>query len=180
MVYSLLLTTALTAAAAGSPPYAVREPDVHMTPAWLAAQLVPSPGVGWGHSEPHLVLAWQVSPVLYAFRLDPRLSPWRFMVVEPLVRQSGSTEIFLCPEYRSISSAWFDFRVGVRSTFPLLERGEVLSMSLGTALQHAADVRSPSFEVALHTLFGFVGLSLQYAPIDGLRQWTTLLRLRFF
>lgn len=180
MLYTLLLTSALATTAAGNPPRAVREPDVHMTPAWLAAQLVPSPGVGWGPSKPHLVLGWQVTPVLYAFRLDPRLSPWRVMVVEPLVRQSGSVQIFVAPEYRSISTARFDCRVGVRSTLPLLERGEVLSVSLGTALQQAADIRSPSFEFALHTLFGFVGLSVQYAPIDRLRQWTTALSLRVF
>ena len=180
MSAALLLTLALAAGAAPGAPRAVREPDVHVTPVWLASQLVPSPGVGWGSDGVHLALGWQLSPVLYSFWLDPRLSPWRWFVVEPLVRQSGSLELFLAPEYRTVSEARFDYRVGLRSTFGLLERGERLSLSLATAFQHAADARSASYEAGLHALFGFFGLTLQYAPADPVRRWTVNLRVRVF
>jgi hypothetical protein len=180
MLAVLLLASTLGAAAGAGPPRAVREPNVHVTPAWLAAQLLPSPAVGWGSSGAHLVLGWQVTPVLYAFWLDPRLSGWRWFVVEPLVRHSGSVELFVGPEYRSLPAEHLDGRVGLRSTFALLERGEVLSLSLATAYQQAAEVHSPSYEVGLHTLFGFLGLALGYAPADPARRWTAGLRLRVF
>jgi hypothetical protein len=176
----LLLTTTLAAGAAQPPPRAVREPDVRATPGWLLSQLVPSPGVGFGDDGAHLALGWQLTPVLYSFWLDPRLSPWRWFVVEPLVRQGGSVELFLAPEYRTVADDRFDFRVGLRSTFPLLERGDVLSLSLATAYQQAGDTRSPSYEVGLHTLFGFFGATVQYAPVDPARRWTTLLKVRVF
>jgi hypothetical protein len=176
----LLLTATLATGAAHPPPRAVREPDVHVTAEWLVSQLVPSPGVGFGEDGAHLALGWQLTPVLYSFWLDPRLSPWRWFVVEPLVRQGGSMELFLAPEYRTVSDDRFDFRIGLRSYFPLLERGDVLSLSLATAYQQAGDTRSPTYEVGLHTLFGFFGLTQQYAPVDPARRWTTTLKLRVF
>ena len=109
-----------------------------------------------------------------------RLSPWRWFVAEPIVRHSGSLELFLAPEVRSLPGAPFDYRVGLRSTQPLVERGDVLSLSLGTALQHSRDALSPSYEPSLQTLFGIVGLAGLWAPSDPRRRWTVTLRLKVF
>ena len=180
MVFAPVVASALLLASAEPPPRAVREPDGHVTPAWLAAQLVPSPGVGWGQSGAHGVLSWQITPILFAFQLDPRLSPWRWWIAEPIVRHSGSLELFWTPEVRPLSGARFDHRAGLRSTLPLLERGDVLSLSLATALQHSRDALSPSYELSLNTLFGFLGLAGIYAPSDPRRRWTVTLRVRVF
>ena len=180
MLCAPVVASALLLASAEPPPRAVREPDVHVTPVWLGTQLIPSPGVGWGRSETHWVLGWQVTPVLFAFRLDPRLSPWRWWVAEPIVRHSGSLELFWAPELRGLPGAHFDHRAGLRSTLPLMERGDVLSLSLATALQHSRDALSPSYELSLNTLFGFLGLAGIYAPTDPRRRWTVTLRVRVF
>src|SRR4051794_40380571 len=57
---------------------------------WLILQAVPSPGMAFGETGVHGTMTWQMTPLLYSWALDRRLTPVRFFVVEPVVRQSGS------------------------------------------------------------------------------------------
>ena len=94
------------------------EPDIHPTLLWCAIQLVPSPQ--WSllaHDGLRFGLRWQVTPVLYSFGINRKLSPWRWFVVEPFVRQVGSAEIFCSPEYvnlKELDNARWSFRTGLR------------------------------------------------------------------
>jgi hypothetical protein len=160
-----LLAFALAAAA---PAIArVREPAVHPTLPWLVAQLIPSPGVAAGEDGAELDLRWQLTPLLYSFGVDPRLSPWRFFVVEPIVRQSGSIEVFFSPEYLAIPAEFgdrFGFRAGMRSYFPLLHRGDYLSASVGSSYYRFAFHDGASYEAGIYVLFGMLGLQAQFSP----------------
>ena len=50
---------------------------------WRTTRLIPSPELVSGSDGTSFGLRWQVTPVLYAFGLDHRVSPWRTFVVEP-------------------------------------------------------------------------------------------------
>jgi len=65
------------------------EPDIHPTLTWTALQLIPSPQ--WVTSDEGLRfgMRWQITPLLYSFGINKKLSPWRYLIAEPLVRQSG-------------------------------------------------------------------------------------------
>jgi hypothetical protein len=72
-------------AAAAAAPDRAAAPGVHPTLPWLLAQAVPSAewlvtdgGVRFGGR-------WQITPLLYSFGIDRRLSPWRVAIAEPIV-----------------------------------------------------------------------------------------------
>ena len=149
---------------------------------WLILQALPSPGMAIGERGVHGTMSWQVTPLLYSWAMDKRLSPWRTFVVEPLVRQSGSVELFLSPEYLGRGQAEYNwgFRAGVRAYFPITERGDGLSWSLGASAIWFLDEPGASFDAGIYTLFGSLGLLVSVSPwlSDNLVQ--TSLRVRFF
>ena len=69
--------------------------------AWAITQLVPSPEIAVGGEErgAHVGLRWQVTPLLYSFGVNRRVSPWRAFIAEPMVRQGGSVEAYVSPEW---------------------------------------------------------------------------------
>jgi hypothetical protein len=160
-----------------------RDPDVALSLEWAVWQLVPSPQLGVGEDGALFGLRWQVTPLLYSFATDARLTRWRTLVAEPIVRQSGSIELFVSPEYLALDGGMgdrFGVRAGLRSYFGLLGRGDNLSVSIGSSWYQFRDARGVSFEVGSYVLFGALGLVLTYSPsFDGAR-WLTTLRLRYF
>jgi hypothetical protein len=161
---------------------AATEPAVRPTPLWLAAQLAPSPEVAFGEEKVRFGLRWQLTPLLYSFGINRRLSPWRIFVVEPLVRQSGSLELFLSPEYLvrgSFLDGWL-LRAGLRTYLPIVERGDYLSVSLGVSCYDFMGAAGTSYEVGAYVLFGIVGAQITVSPKSGPAQAIATLRLRYF
>ncbi len=153
----------------------------HPTLPWLATQLVPSPSVAVGKGRVSFAMRWQVTPVLYSWGVNRRLTPWRFLVAEPNVRYGGSLEIFLAPEIVFARDAAFLLRPGVRAYVPLLEHGEMLSASIGASYQDVGGVQSPAGEIGVYMLFGFLGLQLSHATgRASVAQTITTLQLRYF
>lgn len=143
------------------------EPHVHPTIVWLATQLVPSPEIAAGDGHAHFGLRWQVTPLLYSWGTNRKLSPWRALIAEPLVRQSGSVELYLSPEFIDVEGSFGErwlLRPGVRAYFPLLQHGEYLSTSVGTSYQRFQDHASAAFEAGIYALYGIFGVQLSYAP----------------
>src|ERR1700729_2022155 len=96
---------------------------------WFAAQLVPSPEIASAQDGPLGGLRWQGTPVLWSFGGHRGGGPGRGVVVEPMVRHSGSVELFVSPEYLAVREAtgstadtWF-LRPGVRAYFPVVQHG---------------------------------------------------------
>jgi hypothetical protein len=175
-----LIALALTCAGRAS---AATEPAVRPTLLWAAAQLLPSPQWRVAKGVVHGGVRWQVTPLLYSFGVNRRLSPWRKFVVEPLVRHAGSVELFGSPEYIAVTPAfvrnWL-FRGGIRAYFPLLHRGEVLSCSVGGSALYFLQRAGSAFEGGLYTLNGVVGAQVTYTPTESLRSTTFTLSLRYF
>ena len=169
---SLVLLSALTlsqhaqAAPSPVPPISPRaepaEPSVHPSLLWLPAQLIPSPGIAFADDgDTNLDLAWQLTPVLWSYGMHRELSPWRFFVVEPLSRMSGSLELFggaeYLPVHDSFDERWL-FRGGIRTYVPVLQRGENLALSFGTSAYTLAGDFGVSWDAGVHVLYGILGL----------------------
>jgi hypothetical protein len=152
---------------------------------WLVLQAVPSVGMITHQRDVGLALEWQLTPLLWSHAMDPRLSPWRSFIVEPIVRHAGSLELFVAPHYWSLpalstAAGRVGGKLGLRSTMPLLHRGEYLSCSLGSVYVWRPGDPGVSFEAGLYTLFGFVGLTVGAQLLRSDPSWQTLLKLRVF
>lgn len=145
----------------------------------MLAQAVPSPEVGVGGVSPAAGLRWQLTPLLYSFGIYRKLSPWRTFVVEPLTRQSGSVEVFFSPEFLTARTDEWIARAGVHATFPLLDRGEKLALTIGAGACFGAET-SADFEGGVSVLAGTFGLFFAYAPRVTLAPATLSLRVRIF
>ncbi len=158
-------------------------PGTKVTLAWFLTQLIPSPEIAVGENGAVFGLRWQVVPFLVSFGIDRRLSPFRAFVVEPLVRSSGSFELFVAPEYLAMDeslSRRFGFRAGVRAHFPILEKGDYLSLSLGTAYVRFGDRESASYQFGAYVLFGFLGFEQSIVPALDEARWIGTFNVRFF
>jgi len=155
---------------------------------WFATQLLPSPQLvvhETEHDETKVAFGaqWQVTPVLYSFGIHRSQNPWRTVVVEPIVRQSGSIEWHITPHYFSMGGSFsnrWGLRSGIRSYVPVVQRGDYLSLSFGVSMLRVQGGTSVVYEAGSHVLFGFVGLMVGYSPTPGARRLFTTLQLRFF
>jgi hypothetical protein len=177
-----IMGTMLMLVSSGVHASATEPKDRHPPPTlfWMLAQGIPSPEVGVGGQSPAAGLRWQLTPLLYSFGMYRKLSPWRTFVVEPLTRQSGSIELFVSPEFLSATATneWL-VRTGVHATFPLLERGEKLALTLGAGACLGAE-SSAEIEAGVSVFFGTFGLFVAYAPRVSLAPATVMLRIRWF
>lgn len=145
---------------------------------------MPSPQ--WTLTErrsPRFGVRWQVTPFLYSLGIRRGLRPFRFFVVEPSVRHSGSFELFLSPEY-AVSPGPFEHgmlgRAGARLYVPLAHNGEYLSCSAGASafVTHAGP--GGAIEIGLYTLAGVLGLQVTHTPAPATRTTTLTLSVRYF
>ncbi len=153
-----------------------------VTATWLTAQFVPSPQVVVTEGRSAFGLQWQLTPFLYSYGIHRSQIPIRTLVIEPIVRHSGSTELYVSPEYRAIGdnpAHRFGIRVGMRSYFPIVEKGEGLSLSLGTSYARFQGASASAIEGGAHALFGFVGLLTSYSPSPP-SSWVVTLQIRVF
>ena len=146
-------------------------------------QLVPSPELVVQDDETAFGARWQLTPVLYSFGIHRSQSPWRALVVEPIVRQSGSVELYFSPEYIALGddlSERFGTRAGLRSYLPVVERGDYLSLSFGTSALRFQGETSVAYEIGAHMLFGFLGTLASYSPTPEGGRFISTLHVRFF
>jgi hypothetical protein len=159
----------------------VTEPHVRPTLIWFATQLVPSPEIASGESGTYFGLRWQVTPLLWSWGINRKLSPWRVLIAEPLVRYSGSVELFLSPELVFAGGDFGDkwlVRPGTRAYFPIVQHGDNLAASIGTSFQHFQGKSSAAFEAGAYVLYGVFGVQLTYTPAPH-QPLATIATLRF-
>ena len=128
-------------------------------------------------------MRWQLTPLLYSFGINKRLSPWRILVAEPQVRQSGSVELFFTPEYLNLESQFKDkwlFRGGLRAYFPIWQRGEYMSFSIASSYYNFNGQNGVSYEAGLYFFAGILGLQTTYSPTFTNSEWIFTIRLRYF
>ena len=168
-----------TALATGVP----RDPLPFPTPAWVAAQLVPSPELLVTPDAAAFGLRWQVTPVLLAFGLRRGLNPWRTLVAEPLVRYGGSMEVVLAPEWLALPGDFaqqWGLRTGLRVHLPVAGHGENLAVFVGASHFLYRGESSFGAEAGASLLYGLLGVQATYEPsFLGAQAWIFTLRLRY-
>ena len=148
---------------------------------WVATQLVPGPELAFGDGRRTLGLRWQLTPLLFSWGVDRRVSRWRTFVVDPFARHVGSIELFVSPEVLLTDPLSLVLRPGLRLYVPVLEHGETLGLSLGTSFQHVDAVDAMAIEAGIYALFGVVGLQASFAPGRATRAQTVIaLSIRYF
>ena len=161
-------------------PYA---PHPRPTLPWITTQLIPSPGIAFGDGASHFDVRWQVTPLLLSFAMHRKLSPWRFFVIEPLSRVSGSLEVFVTPEFVDLGPRFEDvfvLRPGMRVTLPVVERGENLSVSFASGAWIHDGRAGGYFEWGAYTLFGVLGIQFTLSPRLKGAEYMFSLRVRYF
>lgn len=162
-------------------------PPVESEPAnlvWALFQLIPGSDVVVWNGAVRYGARWQVTPLLYSFGRNRKLSPWRSLLIEPTMRESGSIGLVFSPEVLAgplpaASSRWI-LRTSLEGHVPLVTRGETLSASVGASWVHAGDRNGAGFEVGLHAMGGMLGVRATYCPTPGLRIFTVGAELRIF
>jgi hypothetical protein len=174
---------ARTTAALASPGLGLeaQEPRARPTLIWSGIQLVPSSLLAIDGGRAAYGLRWQVSPLLYSWGVNRKLSGWRALIAEPPVRNSGAVELFLSPELYFFGGTEGALRTGLRATFPLLHRGEYLTASAGLSHVYHRGRHSAAAEAGLHILYGVLGVTASVAltpnaPLDAV----VALQVRFF
>lgn len=180
MLTPLLVAPLLAVTEALPPP----EPAARINLVWAVLQLVPSPEIVIDGGTVRGGASWQFTPLLYSFGGNRKLSPWRSFAVEPIVRHAGSIELYVAPEvlggwFAAYADRWIG-RVGVRSYFPLITRGETLSLSVGGSLLRTRGITGMGVDAGLHTFGGLFGLRVGYSPTPGVRMTTVAFEIRVF
>ena len=174
--------------------YAITEPQTYPSLLWIAAQLVPSPEVAVGRvrevgasgesevttTAPAFGLRWQITPLVWSWGVNRRVSRWRWFVVDPLARHSGSLEASASFEYFWGHVEKGIVRPGVRAYFPLVQRGEYLSASFGTSTYLFDDKVRVAYDVGAYVLSGLFGLQATIAPDNGPLTAIGTFRIRYF
>jgi hypothetical protein len=160
---------------------------------WAAFQLLPSPEIAVG-SRRHIEasgrvdegtmtafgLRWQLTPVLWSFGVHRSQSRWRWFVVDPLARQSGSLELSTSFEYIGGHVDRVLARPGLRVYLPLVAKGEYLSASLGTSVYAYDGTVRAAYDAGIYLFAGFLGLQVTVAPVHAPLAAITTFRLRYF
>ncbi len=169
-----------------------RQASPRPTLGWAVLQLLPSPEIAVGRHRHIDVngsvdeslstafgLRWQVTPLLWSFGVHRSQSRWRYLVVDPFARVSGSIELSATAEYIGGHVDRLLVRPGLRAYLPLAEKGEYLSMSLGTSV-YAYEGLRVAYDVGVYTLAGIVGFRMTVAPAHAPLAAIATLNLRYF
>ncbi|HEY8079897.1 MAG TPA: hypothetical protein VIF62_37455, partial [Labilithrix sp.] len=120
------------------------------------------------------------TPVLWSWGVNRRVTRWRWFVVDPLARNAGSIELNGSLEYLWGDVNRFLVRPGVRATFPLVQRGEYLSMSIGTSTYQYDDTFRVAYDAGLHILYGILGAQVTVAPGHAPLRTIGTVTIRYF
>ncbi|MEM9190605.1 MAG: hypothetical protein AAGF12_15575 [Myxococcota bacterium] len=159
------------------------EPETAINIPWALIQLVPSFQLAYGDDGVHWGLRWQASPLLISWGIHSALNPVRLFVAEPLVRYSGSAELFVTGEYFHLDGNARErlmFRGGARIHLPIHHQGENVAWSFGVAYARLGADQGPSFETGIHVFSGVFGLTVVVNPLHTETRGSLVLSLRFF
>ncbi len=119
-----------------------------------------------------LGLQWHIIPVSYSFNSNKYVSDLSFFFIRPVKRYSGSVELFLDPQvipggFKYSYLDKFMFKSGGRVVFPLWQKGEYLSFSLGGGMSYRKDTSGAvkcgaTYETGIYSFFGMLGIKFNY------------------
>jgi hypothetical protein len=153
---------ALALAVLAFPAHADRVPTP--TLGWAIMQVVPSTGFVVGEGGAAFSMRWQIAPLLFSFGVRREVTPWRSLVVEPMLRYGGSLELFAAGEYVGRGDDRWGLRSGGRLYLPLVQHGENLALSIGASHLYRGGKSGLGIELGGYVLWGVLGIQLTYAP----------------
>ncbi|MDA3861675.1 MAG: hypothetical protein PF445_10645 [Melioribacteraceae bacterium] len=159
------------------------EPNISFDWKWGITQLIPSPQWISTSDGAKFGMRWQITPLLYSFGTNKKLTPWRYFISDPLARQSGSFEMFFTPEYLNVKNKLKDkwlFRGGFRFYIPLWQKGEYASLSLASSYYNFNGNNGVSYEAGVYLFAGVLGFQTTYSPDYTNSEWIFTIRLRYF
>lgn len=153
-----------------------------ITPEWALVQLFPSFTWTSVNGDVFAGMRWNVSPVLYSWGANRKLTPWRVLMAEPYQRHSGSIEAHISPEWNNakFGNARWGTRSGLRVFFPVYRHGEYVSCSVGTHYAWFGSEQTLGYEAGLYALFGVFGVNALYTPQRISAPLTISLNIRYF
>ncbi|HVJ92218.1 MAG TPA: hypothetical protein VM580_20600 [Labilithrix sp.] len=167
-------------------------PTPRPTLAWLLLQLVPSPELAFGGQrrigptgevddgvKTAFGLRWQLTPVLWSFGVHRSQPRFRYLIVDPIARHSGSIELSASIEYIGGHIDRVLVRPGLRTYLPILSKGESLAVSLGTSV-YSYDGLRVAYEVGAYTFSGIFGVQMTVAPTHAPLAALATFRVRYF
>lgn len=165
--------------------YTYQQARPYPSAGWLLLQLVPSPELAigknpLGETKTQLGFRWQFTPVLWSWGVNRRVSGWRFFVVDPLARVSGSIALEQHLEYVTGHVDRVLVRPAVAATFPLWQRGEYLAFSIGTSVYAYDDRMRLAHMAGVYVFSGTLGLVATIAPAHDALTTIATLRIRNF
>lgn len=147
---------------------------------WLPWQFLPN--LTWHSGSPVSAFAfeWEATPLLYSFGMNKQISPWYFFIVEPTARFTGSIELNIGAQVftKKAGSSYFGVSGQLMGFIPLIERGEHLTLNLGTAVYRVADETPVYGIVGVSTLFSLLHVNMKYSP--NYKSWITSVEFRIF
>jgi len=148
--------------------------------AWLPWQFLPN--LTWHSGSPVSAFGfeWEATPLLYSFGMNKQISPWYFFIVEPTARFTGSIELNVAMQVftKKAGSSYFGVSGQLMGFIPLIERGEHLTLNLGTAVYRVANETPVYGIVGVSTLFSILHLNVKYSP--NYKSWVTSIEFRVF
>lgn len=139
---------------------------------WILMRFIPS--TNWTYenigvnnqTDAAMGFRWQITPISYTFGVNDKLSRFRYLMVDPLARNSGSVEMYFQPEwnnFKNINHKWA-LNSGVRLYLPLSAYGEHFSTSFAVSNYSIANTNNLKLELGAYTLFGVFGVQFGYLP----------------
>jgi hypothetical protein len=173
--------------------YTYSNPQYYPSLAWILTQLAPSPEVGGGRvhrtdvdgvqqntTQLAFGLRWQLTPIVWSWGTNRRITRWRYFVIDPIARNSGSIELNATFEYLFGHVDRFLVRPGIRTTFPVAQRGEYLSASIGTSTYTYNGTPRVAYDVGAYILYGLFGVQVTVAPAHAPLSLIGTFRIRSF
>lgn len=143
---------------------------------WALLQAVPSPTFFEDRNDENSRLRfgfeWQVIPFSYSFNTNKYVSKVNFFFIKPVKRFTGSAEIFFEPalmtgDFKYAGLKKFMYKTGARIVLPVAHKGEYLALSFGAGYYSQKTtsgtlVDGVTYEGAIYTMFGMLGLKFNY------------------
>ena len=147
---------------------------------WFPLQIIPSMTLYSFPTNSAFGFEWEMTPVLYSFGINRRVSPWYSFIVEPTARFSGSVELTVAGQVFTSKPgrSYFGSTVQVMGFIPVFELGEQLTLNVGAGTFRTGGLSLYYTAAGVSSVFGMVHLNVKHAANP--ETWVGSLEVRIF
>lgn len=143
---------------------------------WTLLQMIPNPVFFHDGNEAdnrlRFGLRWNITPLNISFFPNKYVSRYQLFKIDPVRRFTGSAELFVQPElttgeFKYSNLEKFGISTGIRTLFPIIEKGENLAVSIGGKLNYRKDKNNSNnthygIETGVYFFGGIVGFQYNH------------------